>query len=104
MKRLKVDVSDEVKLQISQQVFHIARDSISNALAWEDRLRSALNSLSDFYGHATDEEASLRLGEPVHKMVFEKTYLIHYQVNVSVGVVEIINFRHGARLPKTNEP
>ena len=104
MSRLKVHVSDEVKLQITEQVVFITDDSIANALAWEGRLLDSLNRLSTFHGHAVDDEASFRLGRTVRKMVFERTYLIHYQVNKSAGMVEIINFRHGARLPRTGEP
>jgi plasmid stabilization system protein ParE len=55
-------------------------------------------------GFAVDEDASERLGEPVRKCVFEGTYLIHFRQDEESGVVEIINFRHGARLPRRGEP
>ena len=104
MKRLKVHVSPGVTEQIQEQVFYIAQDSTDNALAWEDRLLAALESLGDFHGHAIDEQAVDRLGGIIHKMVFEKTYLIHYEVNQTAGIVEIMNFRHGARRPRVGEP
>jgi plasmid stabilization system protein ParE len=102
--RLTVKVSEAAKLQIREQVLYIARDSIDNALAWEDRVRAAMNALGDFSGHAIDEDASARVGEIVQKVVFERTYLIHYQVNVVAGIVEVMNFRHGSRLPRAGEP
>jgi len=54
-------------------------------------------------GHAVDEDASGRAGEMIRKIVFEKTYLIHYRVIDAAAAVEIVNFRHGARLPKRGE-
>jgi hypothetical protein len=104
MSRLKVHVSDEVKLQITEQVLSIAEDSIANAFAWEERLLESLNRLGTFHSHAVNHDATFRLGETVRKMAFEKTYLIHYKVNKSAGMVEIISFRHGARLPKRGKP
>jgi plasmid stabilization system protein ParE len=103
VKRLTVNVSQEVEQQIREQVFYIANDSLDNALAWEGRLLSALDHLGEVHGHSVDEDASRRLGGTVRKMVFEKTYLIHYEVNDAAGVVEIVNFRHGARLPDSGE-
>ena len=39
----------------------------------------------------------------VRKVVFEGTHLIHYHVRDADGVVDVIRFRHGARVPKTDE-
>ena len=102
MKRLDVIVSTEVRRQISDMVFYIARDSIDNALAWESRLLATLDALGDAHGYAVDESASERVGFTVRKVVFEKTYLIHYRV--TAAAVEIVNVRHGARLPGKGEP
>ena len=104
MKRLDVNVSEHVKQQIREQVLYIANDSIRYAFAWEDRLLAAIDGIGDLPGHAVDEDASRRLGRTMRKFVFEGTYLIHYRVNDSAGVVEIDNFRHGARLPRRGEP
>ena len=103
MKRLNVNVPDGVKQQIREQVQFIAHDSIDNALAWEDCLLATLEGLGDFHGHGIDENACDRLGGTIHKMVFENTYLIHYEVNEVAGAVEVLNFRHGMRLPRTGE-
>lgn len=85
--------------QISEQVLYISRDSVDNALAWESRLLSAINELAETHGHAIDAAASERFGTTVRKMVFEKTYLIHYEVNEANRTIDVVQFRHGARRP-----
>jgi plasmid stabilization system protein ParE len=102
--RLNVQITDVTLGKIRDQVQFIARDSIENALAWEDRLLEAIESLGDFHGHAIDEEAGIRIGGTIHKMVFEQTYLVHYEVKDVAGIVEVVNFRHGARQPRAGEP
>lgn len=83
---------------------HIAEDSVENAIEWEVRLAKAIKKIGEMAGHAIDEEASERLGYSIRKSVFEKTYLIHYRINRKDRAVEILNFRHGMRLPKRGEP
>ena len=77
---------------------------MDNALAWEDRLPAALRGLGEFHGHAVDEDARERLGGTTQKMVFERTYLVHYEVDKRAGVVTVVNVRHGARRPRRGEP
>jgi len=103
VKRLRVIIPPEVRLQIRDQLLFISQDSIDNALAWEDRLLAAINEIGDMPGHAVDDDASRRVGQNVRKLVFEGTYLIHYRVRDAVAV-EIVNFRHGSRLPRADEP
>ncbi len=104
MKRYRLIIAPIVRDQISQQVLFIAHDSIVNALAWEGRLRRAVSALVDFSGYAKDEDATDRLGFVVHKFVFERNYLVHFRVDKSAAIVYVLNFRHGARLPKSGEP
>lgn len=104
MKRLRVNLTPTVSNLIRDQTLHIAADSIDNALAWEDRLLTAIRSLGMFHGHAVDEDATDRLGTKIQKYVFEKTYLVHYHVNTVAGTVEIIGFRHGAIRQRQDEP
>jgi plasmid stabilization system protein ParE len=104
VKRLEVEISPHVEQQILEHVLYIARDSIDYAIAWERRLRAAIDAIGDLPGHAIDEVASLRAGGAIRKIVFERTYLVFYQIHDSAGAVEIVNFRHGARLPKRGEP
>ncbi|HZZ44678.1 MAG TPA: hypothetical protein VFE58_17210 [Tepidisphaeraceae bacterium] len=104
MKRYRVIVAPIVLEQIRDQMLYIAQDSINNALAWEDRLRAEMKSIGGLgSGHVIDEVASKSMGVTVHKLVFERTYLIHYVVQEKERVIEIINFRHGARLPRRGE-
>jgi plasmid stabilization system protein ParE len=104
VKRLQVNIPPFVQEQIRAQVLYIAHDSIDVALAWEDLLRTAINAIGNVPGHAVDEDASARLGETIRKTVFEGTYLIHYRVNDATDTIEIVNFRHGTRLPRRGEP
>lgn len=53
---------------------------------------------------AIDDQVRERLGLIVRKMVFEKTYLIHYIVDENAGLVTVTHFRHGARSPRSDEP
>jgi plasmid stabilization system protein ParE len=105
VKPLKVVVAPVVRDQIEEQVWYIARDSVNRALDWEGRLARAIRGIAtNGGGHAVDEDASKRTGYAVQKVVFEKTYLIHYRVNAKTRTVEIVNFRHGMRLPRAGEP
>jgi plasmid stabilization system protein ParE len=104
VKRLKVRLAKTAKDQIAEQVLHIALDSIDNALAWEARVIKAIERIGEVPGHSIDEDASERLGYEVRKVVFEGTYLIHYQVDDDAGIATVINFRHGARRPRRGQP
>lgn len=104
MKRRRVIIAPVAQDQIDAQVLHIAMDSIRNALAWEGRLRKAIADIGAMPGNAIDEDATDRLGYEVRKSVFENTYLIHYYVDDKADIVRIIGFRHGARLPREDEP
>ena len=104
MKRYRIAISPDVQRQILDQVNYIAEHSIDNALAWEARLRETLHRIAESPGYAIDEAASRRLNCTLRKAVFEKTYLIHFRVDEAAEVVEFINLRHGARLPRTGEP
>jgi plasmid stabilization system protein ParE len=99
VKSRRVEIVPEVLDDIRVQVRFIAQDSIDNALAWEDRIMAALAALADFHGHALDTDAGSRLGYPVRKLVFERTYLIHYHVDEAADLVRVVRFRHGARFP-----
>lgn len=47
---------------------------------------------------------SQRLGLTIHKFVFEGTYLVHFWLDETAGLIRVIGFRHGARLPRHGEP
>ena len=50
------------KIKSASRVSLSPRDSVENAIDWETRLLSFLDRLSDFHGHAIDQNASSRLG------------------------------------------
>ena len=104
MRTWKVIVASSVWDLITAQVLYIANHSVDNALDWEDRLRTAIFKLEDVTGYAVDETATSRSGSEIHKMVFEGTYLVHYSLNQMTGVVNVIGFRHGSRVPRRGEP
>lgn len=54
VKRLQVQITDATLAKIREQLHFIARDSIENALAWKDRLLTAIEGLGDLHGHAID--------------------------------------------------
>ena len=104
MKRYRVIIPPSVERQILEHLLYIARDSVDHALTWERRLRAAIAHLADGPGFAIDPRASARMGEPIHRYVFERTYLVHYRVDRDRRRIELLNFRHGARLPDVEEP
>jgi plasmid stabilization system protein ParE len=104
VKSWTVIVAENVQRQIDEHVFRIAIHSINNALAWEARVRTAVAGLADVPGYAVDEDASDRVGYEVRKLVFERTYLIHFRRDESTRVIQVLNFRHGAREPRPGEP
>lgn len=104
MRRFSVHIAAGAQDQITEQVRYIAQDSIDRALAWRDRVSGAIQNLAEFHGYAIDEDASGRLGFQLHRLVFEGTYLVHFTVDDAAGVVRVVNFRHGARLPTHGEP
>lgn len=104
MKRFRVIIPPIVQELIRAQVMFIARDSIDHALAWEDRLRAAMKGLTALPArNAIDHAASERVGQPIRKLVFDKTYLVFYRIRETDAAVDILNFRHGARLPQPKD-
>ena len=102
---LRVIVSERAKAQIREHLLRIAEDSIDNALAWEDRLAAAVRGIGDVRGgYGIDGDASERYGEPIHKLAFERTFLIFYTLDRAKGLIKVVSFRHGARLPEVDEP
>jgi hypothetical protein len=105
MKKYRVRIAPIVQEQIRDQILYIADESFGNALDWGRRLDHAIEVLGTLpRRHMVDEPASKKLGVTVRKMVFERTYLIHYVIEEAGAVVRIINFRHGKRMSRRNEP
>jgi plasmid stabilization system protein ParE len=104
LRKYLVLVPPIVQELIRSQALYIARDSVDRALAWERRLRTAINDLSALpTRYPLDRFASDRIGDSVRKMVFERTYLVFYRVREANRAVDILNLRHGAQLPRADE-
>ena len=104
MSDFRVVVSERAKSQVWQQVLYIAEDSVDRALAWEERVIIAMQAIGKTRGgHAVDDEASNRFGEEVHKVPFERTYLIFYTVDRAKRRITVASFRHGARRKNEEE-
>jgi plasmid stabilization system protein ParE len=99
-----VIVSPTVADEVHAQALFISRDSVSRAIAWEDRLLAEINAIGELPADAVDPDASARYGSPLRKRVFEKTYLIHYEILEASATINVVNLRHGARLPRRGEP
>jgi plasmid stabilization system protein ParE len=104
VRRYRLWIREKVKKQITDQVEYIARDSIENALKWEERLRVAFEKIAENPRYAVDEEATRRVGMETRKVVFERTYLIFFVVIEETRTVELIGFRHGYRSPAPGTP
>ena len=104
MSRWTVNTSQSGEDLIAEQVLYIAQNSVDNALAWEARLRSAIRSLVDTPVLAVDSNASSRLGQTVRKLVFERTYLVHFWLDDPANTIRVVGFRHGGRQPRPGEP
>ena len=85
-------------------MLYIAQHSIDNALAWAARLDGAIHALAGEPVLPVDPVASQRMSLTVRKLVFERTYLVHFWLDDPVTTVRVIGFRHGARLPRPDEP
>lgn len=101
---LQVRISADAQAQIVDQVDFIDRRSPGNAIKWQLRLGAAIVSIGRLPTHLPDPVASQRMRRPICKYVFERTYLVFYEVDVAAGTVDVLNFRHGARLPRRYEP
>ena len=105
MIKATVNIVTTAQVQIADAVDWIAQRSPANADAWEDRLRAAIARIGDLPdSYSVDVRASDRLGQVVRKVTFERTYLIFYRHDPTRSLVEVIGFRHGARLPGPHEP
>lgn len=104
MRIYRVDITSQVREQMLDQFAYIAGDSPATAMEWYDRLERAVMALGEYPGLAVDEDATIRMKRETRKLVFERTYLVFFQVNEKAAVIEVVGFRHGMRLPKPGEP
>lgn len=100
MIRYVVVIPPAIRNLILTRVMQIAMDSLDNALAWESRLITAINSIGDApAGYAIDPDASAEQDTLVRKYVFERTYLVFFEIDEPKQTVIVTHFRHGAQMP-----
>ena len=104
MTRYTTGWAEEAEASLQAQFRHIAidRKSPRNAIRWLRRVRAAVASLEVMptrYG--VDKLQTAALGVEVHRMVFERTYLIYYTVDDVNQRVTAVIFCHGAQLGNT---
>jgi len=98
----KVFYTDTMIEQIQDQIQHLRKERVSGATidGWFARLFDAVDSLYEWpLRHPVAEAESASRGFEIRKLNFEN-YLIHYRVNESTKVVEVLSFRHAARQPE----
>jgi hypothetical protein len=62
MKQYRVLIAPVVKQQIREQMMYIAQHSVDHALAWEDRLQSAIKELAFFSGYSVGRRRNFPFG------------------------------------------
>jgi plasmid stabilization system protein ParE len=100
MKRCTVHFTDEAWEPIRAQIRYIAieKHAPDNASRWLVRLLDAINELELMpHRYGVDEGLTGAHGTDVHRMVFERTYLVFYAIDEKRGRVNVVSFRHGAQ-------
>jgi plasmid stabilization system protein ParE len=96
----KVEIADEAWRAIEAQVRYIAAEGQApeRAAKWADRLLAAVGMLERMPRRfVLDRDQTKILGVKVHRLVFERTYLVFYAVDDAQKRVNVLSFRHGAQ-------
>lgn len=100
MTRYTVELADEAWRPIEAQIRYIAveKQAPENASKWVVRLLASIDKLAEMPRRfAVDQEQTQIHGTEVHRMVFERTYLVFYTVDDENHRVNVVSFRHGAQ-------
>ena len=106
MKRYTVHFTEEAWEAIRAQTRYIAieKHAPENASRWLARLLKAIDALELMPNrHAPDEDLTRSHGTNVHRMVFERMYLVFYTIDQERGRVNIVSFRNGAQESKRRQ-
>ena len=102
MTEYRVEFADEAWQAIEAQVRYIAvaKQAPENASRWVNRLMAAIDALEQIPRRfIVDPDQTRMHGIEVHRMVFERTYLVFYTVDDKRRRVNVVSFRHGAQEP-----
>jgi plasmid stabilization system protein ParE len=100
MKQYTVHFTDEAWDPIEAQVRYIAieKQAPESASRWLARLLEEIDTLEQMpQRYGLDEYQTRTHGTDVHRMVFERTYLVFYTIDQERSRVDVISFTHGAQ-------
>jgi len=105
MKTFVVNVAKSAALAMYEQAQFINVDKPVAASMWLERLWDKIKSMENFpHRNPVVEQEGQALGFEVRKLLFGN-YLILYRIDEAEQRVEVIRFRHAARLPESvSEP
>ncbi|HEY2589843.1 MAG TPA: type II toxin-antitoxin system RelE/ParE family toxin [Tepidisphaeraceae bacterium] len=104
MTEYTVEFANEAWRAVEAQVRYIAveKQAPENASRWLNRLLAAIETLEQIPRRfIVDPYQTQMHGIEVHRMVFERTYLVFYTVNDEQRCVNVVSFRHGRQKPPT---
>ncbi len=100
MTTYQVEIMPDALVEIREQTKFIAADNARAAEAWLTRLFHCIAELSVFPNrNPVSKEYSSHVGDEIRQVVFGN-YLVIYPINEVRQVVEVVRFRHAARLPE----
>src|ERR1700722_10672572 len=100
MARYTVHFTDEAWETIQAQVRYIAIESQApeRASRWLTRLLDVIDALEELpKRHLVDQRQTQIHGKDVHRIVFERKFLVFYTIDENRRRVNVVSFRHGAR-------
>lgn len=100
MKTYAVRLTLSAEQEIDEQVRFIAADKPNAATNWLERLSDAISDLGYLpERNPVSESESASEGCEVRKLVFGN-YFIYYHIVEKENAVDVLRFRHAARLPE----
>ena len=103
MTQYAVHFTDEAWETIQAQVRYIAIEGQApeRASRWLARLLNVIDTLEQLpKRHLVDKRQTQIHGTDVHRIVFERTFLVFYTIDEKHRHVNIVSFRHGAQQRK----
>jgi plasmid stabilization system protein ParE len=104
MTEYTVEFAEEAWRAVEAQVRYIAieKQAPENASRWLNRLLAAIETLEQIPRRfKVDPDQTQMHGIDVHRLVFERTYLVFYTVDDARRRVNVVSFRHGRQEPPT---
>lgn len=100
MKKYKIEIVDSAVAEIENYVYYIARDSVQNALNWQQEVEAKIYSLDTLPTRCAIAEESRYFDFEVRQLVIGNYRALF---RIENDVVQILHFRHGSMNRKLNE-